>query len=106
MTATLGRSAPVAIVVAIALAVSWKPLVKSKLSAAATTSTTMTSPALIAGGRSNAWLGLCSSASRDRIGAARRWLEGPLGYRRRRARPLEHGATLGGKAPALIARMA
>jgi hypothetical protein len=38
-------SAPVAIVVAIALAVSWKPLVKSKLMPAATTSPTMMSPA-------------------------------------------------------------
>jgi hypothetical protein len=36
-TATRGRSAPVAIEVAIALAVSWKPLVKSKASAATTT---------------------------------------------------------------------
>ena len=40
----LGGSAPVAIVVAIALAVSWKPLVKSKLTPAATTSPTMMSP--------------------------------------------------------------
>jgi hypothetical protein len=38
-TATRGRSAPVAIEVAIALAVSWKPLVKSKASAATTTMT-------------------------------------------------------------------
>ena len=36
-TATRGGSAPVAIVVAIALAVSWKPLVKSKASATTTT---------------------------------------------------------------------
>src|ERR1700753_41698 len=35
-TATLGGSAPVAIVVAIALAVSWKALVQSELAAAAT----------------------------------------------------------------------
>src|SRR5215218_1524910 len=35
-TATLGRNAPVAIEVAIALAVSWKPFVKSKISAVAT----------------------------------------------------------------------
>ena len=41
-TATLGRSAPVAIEVAIALAVSWKPLVKSKISAVITTTTTIT----------------------------------------------------------------
>ncbi len=40
-TATFGRSAPVAIGVAMALAVSWKPFVKSKKSASATTSTTM-----------------------------------------------------------------
>ena len=40
-TATLGFSAPVAIGVAIALAVSWKPLVKSKNSASAITRTTM-----------------------------------------------------------------
>ena len=39
-TATLGLSAPVAMEVAIALAVSWKPLVKSK--ASAVTMTTMT----------------------------------------------------------------
>ncbi len=38
-TATLGLSAPVAIGVAIALAVSWKPFVKSKNSARAMTST-------------------------------------------------------------------
>ena len=41
-TATLGRSAPVAIEVAMALAVSWKPLVKSKISAVRTTTTTIT----------------------------------------------------------------
>ena len=35
MTATLGGTARVEIVVAIALAVSWKPLVKSKVSATA-----------------------------------------------------------------------
>ena len=40
-TATFGRSAPVAIEVAIALAVSWKPLVKSN--ASAVTITTITS---------------------------------------------------------------
>ena len=40
-TATFGRSAPVAIGVAIAFAVSWKPFVKSKKSASAMTSTTM-----------------------------------------------------------------
>ena len=40
--ATLGRSAPVAIEVAMALAVSWKPLVKSKISAVSTTTTTIT----------------------------------------------------------------
>ena len=40
-TATLGLSAPVAIGVAIALAVSWKPFVKSKNSASTMTSTTM-----------------------------------------------------------------
>jgi hypothetical protein len=40
-TATLGRSAPVAMGVAIAFAVSWKPFVKSKKSASAMTSTTM-----------------------------------------------------------------
>ena len=44
-TAIFGRSAPVAMVVAIAFAVSWKPFVKSKPSATMTTSTTMTSPA-------------------------------------------------------------
>src|SRR6185437_1320110 len=44
-TATFGGSAPVAIVVAIALAVSWKPLVKSKLTPAITTRATMMSPA-------------------------------------------------------------
>src|SRR4051812_663418 len=42
VTATFGRSAPVAIEVAIALAVSWKPLVKSKTSAVNTTTTTIT----------------------------------------------------------------
>ena len=36
-TATLGRNAPVAIEAAIALAVSWKPLVNSKPSAVTTT---------------------------------------------------------------------
>src|SRR3954453_9195273 len=41
VTATFGRSAPVAIEVAIALAVSWKPLVKSKTSAVSTTTTTI-----------------------------------------------------------------
>src|SRR5882757_5809819 len=40
-TATLGRSAPVATEVAIAFAVSWKPLVKSKSSAVMTTASTM-----------------------------------------------------------------
>jgi hypothetical protein len=40
-TATLGFSAPVAIEVAMALAVSWKPLVKSKASAVRTTMTTI-----------------------------------------------------------------
>ena len=40
-TAVRGRSAPVAIEVAIALAVSWKPLVKSKTSAVTTTTTTI-----------------------------------------------------------------
>src|SRR3954463_6944052 len=45
-TAIFGFSAPVAIVVAIAFAVSWNPLVKSKTSATATTSTTMMSPVL------------------------------------------------------------
>jgi hypothetical protein len=44
VTAMRGGSAPVAIVVAMALAVSWKPFVKSKFNAAATTRTTMTSP--------------------------------------------------------------
>ena len=44
-TATLGFSAPVAMGVAIAFAVSWKPLVKSKNSARAMTST-MTRAAL------------------------------------------------------------
>ena len=42
VTATFGLSAPVAIDVAMALAVSWKPLVKSKTSAVTTTTTTMT----------------------------------------------------------------
>src|SRR5690349_21078614 len=42
-TATFGFSAPVAMVVAIALAVSWKPFVKSNTSATATTRTTMMS---------------------------------------------------------------
>ena len=41
VTAVLGLIAPVAIGVAIALAVSWKPLVKSKNSASTTTSATM-----------------------------------------------------------------
>jgi hypothetical protein len=45
-TATFGLSAPVAMVVAIALAVSWKPLVKSKPSAVTTTSATMMSPVM------------------------------------------------------------
>ena len=40
-TATLGLSAPVAMGVAIALAVSWKPFVKSKNSASTMTSTTI-----------------------------------------------------------------
>ena len=40
MTAVLGLSAPVAMEVAMALAVSWKPLVKSKMSALAMTRTT------------------------------------------------------------------
>src|SRR5690606_13543263 len=40
-TAVLGLRAPVAMGVAIAFAVSWKPLVKSKKSASAITSTTM-----------------------------------------------------------------
>src|SRR3954468_20886625 len=42
-TATFGFSAPVAMVVAIALAVSWKPFVKSNTSATATTRTIMMS---------------------------------------------------------------
>ena len=41
-TAVLGRRAPVAMDVAIALAVSWNPFVKSNASAVATTSTRMT----------------------------------------------------------------
>ncbi len=45
-TATFGLSAPVAIVVAMALAVSWNPLVKSNASAVATTSATMMSPVM------------------------------------------------------------
>src|SRR5918997_1813249 len=40
-TAVLGRKAPVAIDVAIALAVSWKPFVKSKTNAVTTTTTTI-----------------------------------------------------------------
>src|SRR4051795_11446805 len=40
-TAVLGRNAPVAIDVAIALAVSWNPLVKSKTNAVSTTATTI-----------------------------------------------------------------
>jgi hypothetical protein len=40
-TATLGRSAPVATEVAIALAVSWNPLVKSNASAVTTTTMTI-----------------------------------------------------------------
>ena len=42
-TAVNGFSAPVAMEVAIALAVSWKPLVKSKASAVSTTMTMMMS---------------------------------------------------------------
>jgi hypothetical protein len=42
VTATFGRRAPVAMDVAIALPVSWKPLVKSKASATTTTSARMT----------------------------------------------------------------
>ena len=42
ITAVRGLSAPVAIEVAIALAVSWKPLVKSKANAVTMTTTTMT----------------------------------------------------------------
>jgi len=45
-TAIFGLSAPVAIVVAIALAVSWKPLVKSNPRAVTTTSATMMSPVM------------------------------------------------------------
>ena len=45
-TATRGFSAPVAIAVATALAVSWKPLVKSKQTPVTTTSARMTSEAL------------------------------------------------------------
>ena len=41
--ATCGRAAPVEIEVATTLAVSWKPLVKSKASAVPTTMTRMTS---------------------------------------------------------------
>lgn len=41
-TAILGRSAPVAMEVAIAFAVSWKPLVKSKANAVTTTNARMT----------------------------------------------------------------
>jgi hypothetical protein len=42
VTAILGVKAPVAIEVAIAFAVSWNPLVKSKIKAVATTTTTIT----------------------------------------------------------------
>src|SRR3954452_19796918 len=42
-TATLGRNAPVAMEVAMAFAVSWNPLVKSKISAVSTTTITATS---------------------------------------------------------------
>ena len=41
VTATLGRSAPVAMDVAMAFAVSWKPFVKSKINAVNTTATTI-----------------------------------------------------------------
>jgi Protein of unknown function (DUF3349) len=47
-TATLGLRAPVAIEVAMALPVSWNPLVKSNASAVATSSTRMISSALMA----------------------------------------------------------
>ena len=48
MTAVLGLSAPVAIDVAMALPVSWKPFVKSNASAVAINSTRMISSVLMA----------------------------------------------------------
>src|SRR3954453_13949148 len=58
VTAVLGRNAPVAIDVAMAFAVSWKPFVKSKASAVTTTTTTISDAsmyrALLSAGRNPA----------------------------------------------------
>src|SRR4051794_36045677 len=64
-TATRGLNAPVAIVVAMALAVSWKPLVKSKTNATATTRTTMMSPVSTAG---NLWAPSAGLPARSQVG--------------------------------------
>src|SRR5215218_5635362 len=58
-TAVLGRKAPVAIDVAMALAVSWNPLVKSKASAVTTTTTMMMSDPSMSRAPSNGRPELC-----------------------------------------------
>src|SRR3954471_13856045 len=71
VTAVLGRNAPVAIDVAMALAVSWKPFVKSKASAVTTTTTTISDASMYRALR---------SAGRNPAGCWRRvvWaLQGP-----------------------------
>ena len=61
-TATRGRSAPVAIEVAIAFAVSWNPLVKSNPSAETTTIVSSTSLASMGKGRSSPAVGAARAA--------------------------------------------
>jgi hypothetical protein len=63
VTAALGRSAPVAMEVAIAFAVSWKPFVKSKTSAVTTTTTTMTNTSMVRAFQTPGWgIELCGGA--------------------------------------------
>ena len=71
VTATFGFSAPVAIVVAMALAVSWKPLVKSKLTAVATSRARMTSALDMATRRPARRIGVMRSCAQSSRAAAR-----------------------------------
>src|SRR3954453_22828553 len=67
-TAVFGRNAPVAIDVAMALAVSWKPFVKSKTSAVTTTATTISETSMnrapLSAGNVLADVGLCAVCAR------------------------------------------
>ncbi len=66
-TATLGRSAPVAMDIAIALPVSWKPLVKSNARAVMTTRTRMTDAAVTGPSVAGSGRGHESAPGRSRV---------------------------------------